>query len=131
MENTTAQRIKIAMEIREMTQAELVEKTGINKGALSSYIAGRYKPKQTNTYLIAKALHVSEAWLMGADVPMEPDEQDSTPTDSYYLDDKAREAADFLHKHPEYQVLFDASRKVKAEDIDFVKEMIDRMSGES
>lgn len=68
---TTADRIKEAMELRDMRQADLVEKTGISKGALSSYIAGRYIPKQNNVYLIAKALDVNEAWLMGADVPMQ------------------------------------------------------------
>lgn len=60
------------MSIKNMKQTDLVEKTGISKGALSSYIAGRYIPKQTNTYKIAKALEVDVSWLMGNDVPMEP-----------------------------------------------------------
>lgn len=68
---TTAERLKEAMALRGCKQAELVEKTGINKGALSCYISGKYKPKQNNVYLLAKALDVSEAWLMGADVPKE------------------------------------------------------------
>ena len=67
---TTSERIKEAMENLGLKQADLVDRTGISKGALSSYISGRYLPKQTNIYLIAKALNVSEAWLMGADVPM-------------------------------------------------------------
>lgn len=46
----------------------------------------------------------------------------------YYLDDDARDMAQFLYENPDYKVLFDASRKVKKEDIDFVKQMIDRMS---
>ena len=46
----------------------------------------------------------------------------------YYLNDDAREMAQFMFENPEYKVLFDASRKVKKEDIEFVKEMIDRMS---
>nr|DAI64099.1 MAG TPA: helix-turn-helix domain protein [Caudoviricetes sp.]DAR23608.1 MAG TPA: helix-turn-helix domain protein [Caudoviricetes sp.] len=46
----------------------------------------------------------------------------------YYLDDDARDMAQFLYENPDYKVLFDASRKVKKEDIQFVKEMIDRMS---
>lgn len=37
--------------------------------------------------------------------------------------------AEFLYRNPDYKVLFDASRKVKPEDIDFVKQMIDRMGG--
>lgn len=46
----------------------------------------------------------------------------------YYLDDDARDMAQFLYENPDYKVLFDASRKVKKEDIEFVKEMIDRLS---
>lgn len=80
---STADRIKKAMDLRNMRQADLVEKTQISKGALSSYISGRYTPKQNNIYLIAKALDVSEAWLMGADVPMERRSLNfnTTPTD--------------------------------------------------
>ena len=49
----------------------------------------------------------------------------------YYLDDDARDMAQFLYVNPDYKVLFDASRKVKKEDIQFVKEMIDRMSNKN
>lgn len=52
----------------------------------------------------------------------------SSYNDVYYLDDDARDMAQFMYENPEYKVLFDASRKVKKEDIQFVKEMIDRMS---
>lgn len=73
MNTTIADRIKKGMAARGLRQTDIIEKTGINKGALSSYIAGRYEPKQNNIYLIAKALNVNEAWLMGADVPMDRD----------------------------------------------------------
>ena len=49
----------------------------------------------------------------------------------YYLDDDARDMAQFLYENPDYKVLFDASRKVKKEDIQCVKEMIDRMSNKN
>ena len=69
--STASERITEGMALRGLKQVDLVERTGISKGALSSYISGRYIPKQNNTFLIAKALDVNEAWLMGADVPME------------------------------------------------------------
>lgn len=72
---TTAERIQEGMTLRNLKQADLVERTGISKGALSSYLSGRYTPKQNNIYLISKALNVSEAWLMGAEVPMTPIER--------------------------------------------------------
>lgn len=67
----TKDRIREALAIRGMKQSELVEKTGIDKGQMSSYLSGRYKPKQTNLNLMARALSVDEAWLMGYDVPMQ------------------------------------------------------------
>ena len=54
----------------------------------------------------------------------------SSDNNVYYLDDDARDMAQFMYENPEYKVLFDASRKVKKEDIDFVKQMIDRMSNQ-
>lgn len=68
---TIGERIKEGLNLRNMKQADLVEKTKINKGSLSSYISGKYAPKQNNIYLIAEALNVNEAWLMGYDVPIE------------------------------------------------------------
>ena len=64
-------RIKEALEKRELTQSELAEKANIDKGQLSSYISGKYKPRQNNIDALSVALNVSEAWLMGFDVPME------------------------------------------------------------
>ncbi len=66
------QQLKKAMSIRNITQSELCEKTGIPKSAMSQYISGSFKPKQTRTYLLAKALNINEAWLMGYEnVPMD------------------------------------------------------------
>jgi hypothetical protein len=48
----------------------------------------------------------------------------------YYLNAEARDLAQFLFDNPEYKVLFDASRKVKKQDIQFVKDLIDRMAGD-
>lgn len=65
------ERIKTALRIKGMKQSELCEITKIPKSAVSQYISGAFEPKQDRVYLIAKALNVSEAWLMGFDVPME------------------------------------------------------------
>ena len=64
-------RIKEAMHLRNKTQAELCKITGIPKSAMSQYVSGKFVPKQTRIYLLAKALNVNEVWLMGYDVPME------------------------------------------------------------
>ena len=53
-----------------MKQINIIAAVGINSGALSCYVNGKYKPKQDAIHLLSKALNVSEAWLMGQDVPM-------------------------------------------------------------
>ena len=68
---TTAERIRIAMEAAGKRQADLVRETGIDKGALSHYLKGKYEPKQDVVYKLAKALNVSEMWLWGYDCERE------------------------------------------------------------
>ena len=69
-----AERLKTALEIRDISQSELSRKTGIGKSSISTYLTGEYEPKQKNIYKMALALNVNEAWLMGAEVPMERQE---------------------------------------------------------
>ena len=69
-----AERLKTALKIRDISQSELSRKTGIGKSSISTYLTGEYEPKQKNIYKMALALNVNEAWLMGAEVPMEQQE---------------------------------------------------------
>lgn len=71
--DTFSNRLKTAMRIRDIKATELSVKTGIAKSSLSEYINGKYEAKQDGVYLLAKALNINEAWLMGLDVPMERD----------------------------------------------------------
>jgi transcriptional regulator with XRE-family HTH domain len=71
MSETFQDRLNQALEIRDMKPVELSQRTGLSKARISQYTNGVYKAKQKALYLIARALNVSEAWLMGHDVPME------------------------------------------------------------
>ena len=68
---TCAERLREALEIRNLRQSDLCELTGIPKSAMSQYVSGAFEPKQDRVELIAKALNVTEAWLMGYEFPME------------------------------------------------------------
>lgn len=70
-------RIAKALSVRDMRQADLAQMTNIPKSSLSLYLSDAYEPKQDRIFLIAKALRVSETWLMGYDVPMENEKKDS------------------------------------------------------
>ena len=70
-------RIAKALAVRNVRQADLAQMTKIPKSSLSLYLKDAYEPKQDRIFIIAKALHVSEAWLMGYDVPMEKETENS------------------------------------------------------
>ena len=68
---SVADRLRDAMDIRKKKQVDLERETGINRSAISRYLSGEYEPKNKPIYELAKALDVSEQWLMGYNVPME------------------------------------------------------------
>ena len=69
--SSTSERLKEAMKIRQLKQADLARVTGLAKGGISNYVTGRYEPKSDVISKLAKALNCSEMWLWGYDVPME------------------------------------------------------------
>lgn len=76
-DSTFAQRLRAGLDVRQMTQAELSQRSKISKSSISHYLKGDWEGKQDAVYSLAQVLDVSEAWLMGYDVPMEAER--STP----------------------------------------------------
>ena len=71
LKSSCAERIKLALSLKNLTQADLCRMTEISKSTMSQYLSGKYEPSQLKTEIIARALNVNEAWLMGYDVPMD------------------------------------------------------------
>lgn len=67
-------RIARALEARSMKQSDLCKYAKVPKSSLSLYLSEAYEPKQNRVYEMARVLNVSEAWLLGYDVPMERQE---------------------------------------------------------
>lgn len=57
--------------MRGVKQIELATLSGISKYSISHYLKGDWEGKQDAVYELARVLDVSEAWLMGYDVPPE------------------------------------------------------------
>ena len=92
MKNTTASRLKQVMSERNLKQVDVIslskphqKELGVKlgKSALSQYINGKSTPDQEKLVLLSKTLGVSEAWLMGYDVPMV---NESQPTNAHDID---------------------------------------------
>ena len=77
--DSCADRLKMALSVRNMKQSELCQKTKIPKSALSEYIKGLYEPKQDRLMLLSESLNVDPVWLMGFDVPMEKEHKKISP----------------------------------------------------
>lgn len=67
--NSFTNRLNEALDKSGLSKAELARRTGIGRNSITDYTKGKYDAKQDNVYLIATALKVSPAWLMGYDVP--------------------------------------------------------------
>ena len=94
-------RIKTALSVRNMTQAELCAKSKISKSTLSEYISGKYEPSNEKIYFLSQALDVNPAWLMGVNVPMEnKDIQNESPTE-LQLSEGDREMLEVFRLIPE------------------------------
>lgn len=75
MEDNFSFRLKLAMNRKGIKPVQLASLTGLNKGIISKYTNGKYKPKQDRLHQLAKILDVNEGWLLGYDMPMVSDEE--------------------------------------------------------
>ena len=101
------------------TQADIARDLKLNQGTVSSWMVGTRIPRMDKIDLLCHYFNCRRADIM----------EEHPDTDEYYINQDARDLAEFLHKNPKYKVLLGSLRKVKPEDIDFVKQMIDRVGG--
>ena len=99
-------RLNRALSLRNVKPVELAQRTKISESTISQYRSGYAKPKADKLSLIADALDVNPAWLMGYDTPMRPisyTEDDATANEimSIYHDLNAEGRNDML-KHARY-----------------------------
>ena len=119
-----SKRLRYYLSENQMTQAELANKLGVGTTSVYNWCNGIKSPRMDKVDAMCDLFHCNRSDLI-------EDKKEPSPEEQYYLDPDARDMAQFLFESPEYKVLFDASRKVKKEDIEFVKQMIDRIRGGS
>lgn len=115
-----ARNLNSFLSLNGLRQADLARHMKVSTATTAKWCTGQTIPRIDKIQSICNWLGIRKEDLL---------EDRPAPTENYYIDAEARDLAEFLHKSPEYKVLFDASRKVKPEDIEFVRQMIDRMGG--
>lgn len=117
-----AKNIMYYMEKYDKTRQDMCEALGVKYTTFTDWVKGKSYPRIDKIELMANYFGISKSDLV--------EERTEQPEEHYYFNEDARELAEFMFKNPEYKVLFDASRKVKKEDIEFVKQFMDRMRGD-
>lgn len=105
------------------TQKEVADAIRVSPQTFNTWCQGIALPRMEKLQSLADYFHISKSDLIEEKVDFEK------TSNTYYFDEEARKLAQFMFENPEYKVLFDASLKVKREDIPFVKQMIDRIGG--
>lgn len=67
-------RLKEMMDERGMRQVDLAAKSGVDRSLISSYLSGRYEPKDDKLQALAQALDCDAMWLAGYDGLEEDDD---------------------------------------------------------
>ena len=104
----------------KLTQQEMADKLNISRSSGGMYESGERESSFELLEQIADYFNVDMNYLLGKSELSEHIPQ------GYYLNDDAREMAQFMFDNPEYKVLFDASRKVRKDDIALVKALMDK-----
>ncbi len=120
MKKIFSKNLKDFMALNNYTQADMARRMKVSTASAADWCNGKILPRTNKIQELSEWLDCTIADLLT---------EHAAPTERYYIDKDAREMAEFLYKNPDYKVLFDASRNVKPEDIEFVKQLIDRMGG--
>jgi len=93
----TALRLQKIMQARGLKQVDILRlaepyckkyNVKLNKSDLSQFVNGKFIPGQWKLTILGLALNVSEAWLMGYDVPIERTQQPPTAEGERLLDEE-------------------------------------------
>ena len=110
---------------QNMTQDELAQKVGYtSRSSINKIESGKVDLPQSKIVEFASVLGVTPSQLMGwHDVGDETDDDEN-----YYHDPEAAALADMIKDNPRYRVLFEASRNLSADDVNFVIDMIKKLA---
>ncbi|MBE6079405.1 MAG: helix-turn-helix transcriptional regulator [Veillonella sp.] len=112
--NSFSKKLKETMLNRGITQSDLSTMTSIRASSISDWLNDKYSPKQDKIAIIAKALNVSPAWLMGYD------DISNEESKGYYEDPEVAQLANEIKNDPELRLLLDAKRSLSKEDMESV-----------
>lgn len=118
MSRNFAENLRKAREKAGLSQAEVADAIGVARPTYSNYERGVREPYVPMIQKIAEVLGMTGDELLGL--------EDLDASRGYYQSRRAAAYAEQMANDPRYQVLFDAVSNVPPEDIDLVRQLIER-----
>lgn len=114
--------LKKARKAKGLTQDDVAQALGAKNTTISNWENGVSRPDVDTLVLLCRLYEISPN-----DILEYYNDDLSDVVQRYYLDPDAAEIAQEVQQRPELKILFDASRKVSADDLELVINMIDRL----
>lgn len=114
-----ARNLQRYMDERGLSRIELSQAIDVPYSTLSEWLTAKKYPRIDKIEKLAFAFGIEKSDLI-EDKPM--------LDENYYHDPEAAALADMIKDNPRYRVLFEASRNLSAEDVNFVIDMIKKLA---
>jgi len=125
-----AQRLREAMNDKNMKAVELSARTGVLKSSISQYLKGSHSMSNKAAGVIGEVLGVNPPWLMGFDVPKYKVEAvENSEQDKYYNNPESAQMLQDIYDNSYIHALFQAVKGSRPEDVRMVTEMLNRFKG--
>lgn len=124
LKKTFGENLRRLLSERGKTQADVCRRLKVSSATASDWANGKKIPRADKLQIICAWLGCELSDLLEEKADVLADGQQS----EYYEDETVQIVTDRLRTNPEYSVLFKASADVKPENIEYVAELIKKLS---
>lgn len=118
MKRLFSQRLVGVMQENNINQVELSKILGVSESTVGKWILCKAIPRMGVIQKLSDYFHVGKSYFL---------EEDANT--GYYTDPTVNEYAEQLRTNPNMRLLFDATKDMSKDDIDYVVDLVNRLKG--
>lgn len=118
MKRLFSQRLVSVMQENNINQVELSKILGVSESTVGKWILCKAIPRMGVIQKLSDYFHVGKSYFL---------EEDANT--GYYTDPTVNAYAEQLRTNPNMRLLFDATKDMSKEDIDYVVDLVNRLKG--
>lgn len=116
MKKLFSQRLVSIMQENNINQVELSKILGVSESTVGKWILCKAIPRMGVIQKLSDYFHVGKSYFLEDDA-----------NNGYYTDPTVNEYAEQLRTNPNMRLLFDATKDMTKEDIDYVVDLVNRL----